>query len=222
MKKGYIVVVVAMFALGFFGVKQFLMYPEIERIKTGESVSLVAGQISIVAKGNAENRKLLAALEVQKGQYADAVKSREEASKLLSTDIAGLRLVGGEVVASGTGVEIKIGQSIALPQMVDLVNTLKNIGADAIVVSGKRLVLGSYFTENEGRLYLNGEALPEELVVEAVGEAGLLYDSLLRVGGFKEALNQAGINDVTITKKEKLAVPTSTYKLGSVYAKESK
>ena len=125
---------------------------------------------------------------------------------------AGLDLVGGR------GIEITVSGPITASAVEDLVNELKNAGAEAIAVEDVRVVPGTVFGGGggggEGGLSVDDTALDDPFTIEVIGTPDTLTGSLARAGGIIAQL-AATDPDATIDVEEatEMVLPATTRNL---------
>jgi uncharacterized protein YlxW (UPF0749 family) len=81
---------------------------------------------------------------------------------------------------------------------MELVNELRNGGAEAIAIDGTRVVAGTVVAGPPGGLSVEDRAVPDPFVIEAIGSPETLTGTLKRVGGVA-ALLAARYPDLTLT-----------------------
>lgn len=101
----------------------------------------------------------------------------------------------GRVDVRGPGIRL-VTRDVALSSaaLIDLVNTLKNLGAEVIAINGQRLV---------PRSFVEAGRFTPPVTVEAIGNARLLAEALGQSGGMLEQLDVP----VTIEQLETLTIP---------------
>lgn len=145
-------------------------------------------------------------------------------------DINRLRAVNGTSEVSGPGVEVTIeGQlrtdgSIAPEDAGDLVNELRDAGAEAIAVNGVRVTVNTYFARADGGLTVGGDrVIKVPYVFQAIGQPEALESTLNRPAGMiswlKGKYPGAGI---TIYRKTALVLPKGDHNVAFKLAKPVK
>jgi uncharacterized protein YlxW (UPF0749 family) len=123
---------------------------------------------------------------------------------------AGLDPVGGR------GIEITVSGPITASAVEDLVNELKNAGAEAIAVEDVRVVPGTVFGGGGGAggLSVDDTALGDPFTIRAIGTPDTLTGSLARAGGIIAQL-AATDPDATVDVEEatELVLPATTRNL---------
>jgi uncharacterized protein YlxW (UPF0749 family) len=121
---------------------------------------------------------------------------------------AGLDPVGG------SGVRITVAGPLDGEGAMELVNELRNAGAEAIAVDGVRLVAASVVAGPAGGLSVEDQPLSDPFVVEGVGSPETLTGTLTRAGGVVALLGATydGVT-LTVTPVERMVLGASTREL---------
>jgi len=125
-------------------------------------------------------------------------------------ELSRIRAYAGLDPVTGPGVTVTIDGPIDGPGIENLLNELRNAGAEAIAVGGVRIVVGSVVTGSPGGLAIEGNGLGEPFEVWAIGASETLTGSLTRIGGIVAQVG-ATYPDVTITVTpvERLELPAT-------------
>lgn len=163
---------------------------------------------------NAQLRTEVATLEQEAAGLA-ADKARGESSvDALRSDLAELGGWSGLDAVGGPGVRITIAGPIAGEGVMDLVNELRNAGAEAISIEGIRVVPQTVVAGPPDGLSADDTSLPDPFTIDAIGSSDTLTGSLSRVGGIVAQLAitypQASI---TVTPVSRLALAASSRSL---------
>jgi len=112
---------------------------------------------------------------------------------------------------AGPGVTISVDGPIDAAGDEELVNELRNAGAEAIAAGGVRIVNGVVVTGPVGGLQVDVMPLDDGFVLEAIGAPDKLTGSLTRSGGVIAQL-AATLPDVvvTVTPVDRLELPATT------------
>ncbi len=126
-------------------------------------------------------------------------------------ELARIRAYAGLDPVTGPGVTVTIDGPIDAPGIEDLMNELRNAGAEALMAGGVRVVAGSVVTGEPGALEVDGVSLEDPFEVSAVGAAETLTGSLTRIGGIVAQFG-ATYPDVTltVTPVERLELPATS------------
>lgn len=123
--------------------------------------------------------------------------------------VSGLEILSGVTSVSGSGVTVTItGGQRALPAalVLNMVQELRDAGAEAISVGGVRMVASSWVGSDGDSISISGTRVSEPLVVNAVGEPQTIATALQIPGGIAETI-RAGGGSITIDREERVQVP---------------
>ena len=119
-------------------------------------------------------------------EYEETINTDKEASELLqdelikSQNLLGKNDVEGEgIIITLTDVDVgKFGKITAF-DLIELLNALKNAGAEAISINDQRIVINSYVADiTGGFISVNGRRLVSPYVVKAIGDLTYLESGL--------------------------------------------
>lgn len=77
--------------------------------------------------------------------------------------------------------------------LVEVVNDLRNAGAEAISINGQRIINSSAIYCAGNVIKVNGEKISSPIEIKAIGSPELLYGSITRPAGYIELLEQTGV-----------------------------
>jgi uncharacterized protein YlxW (UPF0749 family) len=98
-------------------------------------------------------------------------------------DLARIRAWAGLDAVSGDGITITVRGPIPGAALEDLVNELRNAGAEAIAIGDVRVVAATVIGGTEGAVSVDDTALGDEFTVQAIGTPESMTGSLTRTGG---------------------------------------
>jgi uncharacterized protein YlxW (UPF0749 family) len=132
----------------------------------------------------------------------------------LRADLRRVRLYAGIDPATGPGVVVVVRGPIDGAGVEDLLNELRNAGAEAMAAEDIRLVPGTVASGSAGQVAIGGAPTGAPLELTVIGPPDKLIGSLTRSGGIIAQL-AATQPDVTIevTPVEGLRVPATTHDL---------
>lgn len=134
----------------------------------------------------------------------------------IRAEIDRIRAWAGLDPVGGRGIEISVSGPITASAVEDLVNELKNAGAEAIAVEDVRVVPGTVFGGGGGGgdLSVDDTALGDAFTIQAIGTPDTLTGSLARAGGIIAQL-AATDPDATIDVEEatEIVLPATTRNL---------
>ena len=196
------------------------------QLRTQASGTAFAGLSSqeltvLVANLNDRNDELRGEIATLDRELATltANKQRGEVSvDELRADLRRVRLYAGIDPATGPGVVITIRGPIDGSGVEDLVNELRNAGAEAIAVDTVRLVPGVVTVGASGAVTVDGVLLADPFELSAIGAPDKLTGSLTRSGGIiaQLAATQPDVL-VEVTPLDRVDVPATDRQLVPSY-----
>jgi len=163
--------------------------------------------ISSLVESNAHLRQEVADLEAQVSNYRTATnQSRLQA---MTDDLNKLQILNGVVQVVGPGTQITLDGPATVLDLQDLLNELRNAGAEAIALNGRRIIVSSaILPAPDGSIAIDGVATHRPYVFVAIGDAATLETALLRPGGLIAVFSNSreGLK-VNIQKRENLIAP---------------
>ena len=167
----------------------------------------------LVANLTTRNEQLRTEIATLEGEFSELAASRArgvDSVDQLRADLSRVRAWAGLEPVYGPGVTITIDGRIAGSAVEDLLNELRNAGADAIAVEETRLVPGVVVAGPPGELVVDGVPLPDPFEIRAIGSPETLTGSLTRIGGIIAVLAVAYPEAlVTVTPVERMDLPAT-------------
>jgi uncharacterized protein YlxW (UPF0749 family) len=168
----------------------------------------------LVANLNTRNdliRTEIASTEQELAQLTDSQSRGETSLGQLQSDLARVQAWAGMRAVSGPGVEIILSGPIPGTAVEDLLNELRNAGAEAMAIEGVRLVAGSVVAGDPGDLSVEDTPLDDPFAIDALGNGATLTGSLTRAGGiiaqFRATFPGA---EVTVTPVDRISLPATS------------
>jgi uncharacterized protein YlxW (UPF0749 family) len=206
------------FVLGLLLMAQFRTQRMTSRALLTASSAEQLAIISSLVENNTRLREEMEALEEQLGEYQQAT-GRAVLGPLVE-ELNKVKIINGLVEVSGPGVEISIDGPIGVLDVQDLINELRNVGAEALTINGERLTLYSVVASTEdGAITVNATQLSRPYILQAVGQPETMETALLRKGGLIATLehNYEGLA-VSLIRREKMVLPVYKGTIEFVYA----
>jgi uncharacterized protein YlxW (UPF0749 family) len=173
----------------------------------------------LVANLNTRNdqlRREIATLQSQLAALESGGSLGATSVNEIRAEIDRIRAWAGLDPVGGRGIEITVGGPITAWAVEDLVNELKNAGAEAIAVEDVRVVPGTVFGGGGGGggLSVDDTALGDPFTIQVIGPPDTLTGSLARAGGIIAQL-AATDPDATIDVQEatEMVLPATTRNL---------
>jgi len=150
-----------------------------------------------------------------------AAQSRGETSAgQLRADLVRIRIWSGVDAAEGQGVRVVFRGPATAKVLADLLNELRNAGAEAIAVGGVRVVPATIAGGAPGAVSVEDTLLQDPLEVVAIGNAATMTGTLTRAGGLvaQELATNPGLG-IDVTPADRLLVPATARDLAPRVAK---
>ncbi|MDO8484003.1 MAG: DUF881 domain-containing protein [Candidatus Limnocylindrales bacterium] len=168
----------------------------------------------LVANLNARNDQLRREVSSLEDELATLNQNRargEESLDELRADLRRVRAYAGLDPVGGPGVTIFISGPIDGSGVEELINELRNAGAEAIGVGDVRIVTGVVVTGARGAAAIAEAPLGEVFELSAIGAPDKLTGSLTRSGGViaQLAATQPDVS-VTVTPVDRIELPATT------------
>lgn len=193
-KTDYIILSVICFFLGIFLVSQYFSGKEYNKVIQPENNAVLALEVSKLTKSNAELRNEVQNLTSDLNSYNSSSESRKDAYDQYTADSSRLNTINGSLVETGQGVSIKVKGNLSTARIVDLINAIKNIGAEVISINEHRLVINTDLSQFSGMSYYE---------IKVLGNSNLLKTALERKGGIVEQLSS---KDITFNIAEESSI----------------
>lgn len=152
---------------------------------------------------NDENVKLAEKFQNTTSELDDArnqAAQNDSSSKDTSELIKKYTIVSGKTDVTGQGIIIKYKPSDneAKADMVkdlrDIVNEIKNAGAEAIEINNQRIVGTTAIEMVKNKIEINDTEVSENFIMKAIGDSNLMYSGLIRPGGTIENIRESGVS----------------------------
>jgi uncharacterized protein YlxW (UPF0749 family) len=168
----------------------------------------------LVANLNARNdqlRREVSSLEDELAAFNQNRSRGEESLDELRADLRRVRAYAGLDPVGGPGVTISISGPIDGSGVEELINELRNAGAEAIGAGGVRIAAGVVVTGAPGATAIEGARLGDLFELSAIGASDKLTGSLTRSGGViaQLAATEPDVS-VTVTPVDRIELPATT------------
>lgn len=162
--------------------------------------------LSSLVDSNAGLRQEISQLQDQLARLNPA--DRQESNQALVAELKRLMVMSGSAPVSGPGVRVTVSGQINPLDMQDLLNELRNSGAEAMAFDGVRITVRSVVARDANELVLDGQVLMPPYTLEAIGQPDTIETALLRKGGLVGLLEYAypGLK-IVVTKADELSLP---------------
>jgi uncharacterized protein YlxW (UPF0749 family) len=167
----------------------------------------------VIANVNTRNEQLrgeVAVLERQLATLSETRQRGESALGALRTDLTTLQAWAGLTAVVGPGVSIRVSGEIGGEGIEDLLNELRNAGAEAIAVADVRVVPGTVVFGEPGELSVENTPLSDGFEIRAIGSPQILTGTLTRGGG---VIAQLGATyptaTISVTPLDTISIPAT-------------
>ncbi|MGW0754138.1 DUF881 domain-containing protein [Streptomyces sp. NPDC002587] len=147
-------------------------------------------------------------LEDQRKELESSSNQAEEARKQTVEKERQLGILAGTVAAQGPGITLKIADpkgQVRSDQLLDTLQELRAAGAEAIQINGVRVVAGSYFSDENGGVGIDGKKITQPYEFRVIGKPQDLEPALNIPGGVVQTLEKEQAT-VAVTRSAKIVV----------------
>jgi uncharacterized protein YlxW (UPF0749 family) len=152
----------------------------------------------------------------------DALRDASGGGAILESlvdEVNRLRIVNGLVGVSGPGIEVEIAGLVSVLDLNDLLNEVRNAGAEALALNGHRLVAWSAIGSDGFYVTVDGQPIQPPYRLQAVGDGPTLHVALERPGGLIDLLRQADHNTtILVSQQDPVTLPVYEQPLQFVFA----
>lgn len=124
-----------------------------------------------------------------------------------------LGILAGTLGAKGSGITLTITDprhAVTAPIVLDLIQELRDAGAEAIEVGGVRVVAQSFVVDGTRGLLIDGIAVKRPILVKAIGDSKTLSSAMTIPGGIIETVRQKGAS-AAVKERDSIEI-TATHK----------
>lgn len=194
---GRLAMSVVLIVLGFLVVVQLRSQAANQGLAT-LSVQELTELVANVTTRNNQLREEIRSLEQQRESVATAVERGDTSAVQIRTDLRRVLGWSGALGVSGAGVRVVVEGSLPGDAIEQLLNELRNAGAEAISIGAIRVVPGVIVSGPADSRVVSGIPLADPIEILAIGQPESLAGSLARAGGPIAQLS-ARFPDVGIT-----------------------
>jgi uncharacterized protein YlxW (UPF0749 family) len=175
--------VIALF-LGLAAATQFRSQDVYSRSLNLETASSLTTLIANLSETNNVLRNEIFDLRSDVAKAQDSVSSGTGVLTEAERQILQLRVFSAQTAVSGPGIAVRIDGSFDERALSDLVNELRNAGAEAISVNDVRVGPRSYFSAAPDRsIAIDGRPTRGPWTVRAIGATDVIHVAMRRTGG---------------------------------------
>lgn len=207
-KTDYIIISIICFFLGIFLISQFYTTKEFKKITQPENNEVLAVEVSKLTKVNSDLRREVQDLTISLDSYRSSADDQKKIAAQFQAELDRLDAINGEKASHGQGLIIQVNGNLSTLQIVDLINAIKNIGAETISINNKRILMNTDLSQFENQ---------NSYEIKVLGNSTLLKQAMERKGGIVEQISSKDIN-FSINSKDDIEIPIGT-PIKFIYAK---
>ncbi len=158
------------------------------------------------------NRRLRTALAEQRDlleEYQAAGAQGFSALDVSREEVRRIRAFTGLSGVEGQGIRVRVSGSLDAIAVNDLLNELRNAGAEALSLDDVRVTASSVVVQGARTLEIDNVAIGRTFTLLAIGDADGLVAALQRPGGIVTQLEQFVRATITVSPSEALHLPAT-------------
>lgn len=165
--------------------------------------------VADLVDSNARLRDETAAIQDQLAQL-QGTQGGGTVLESLVDEVNRLRIANGLIKVSGPGVIVVVAGPVGVMDLQDLINELRNTGAEALAINGQRFVTQSTIASDGRSILIDGRVVQPPYRLQAIGDAATMEAALVRPGGLISLLRQLNRElSITTHQETKLTLPES-------------
>ena len=195
------------FLMGFLVMAQFATQQRMDSKRAAASGTDGALLISNLVEGNARLRQETVELNAQTSSYRSATDQTR--AQAMWDELERLGVLNGAVEVAGPGAQVMLDGPVTVLDLYDLLNELRNAGAEAITLNDQRIVASSVIAPTtDGSIAVDGTVTRHPYTFAAIGDPTTLESALLRPGGLLAVFSNSreGLR-VGVQRRERLIAP---------------
>lgn len=196
--------------VGFFLVAQFTGRDSFANQLSTESEGDLTRILASLSSESTSLQQELAQLRVELANAQNSSQAGGEREDEIRQQLNQLEVLSGTVPVTGPGLVMTIedpSTQVNYDSLVDAVQELRDAGAEAIAVNGRRIGVASAFTQEGSRVSLDDVALPRPFVLSAIGPASTMEGGLQIPGGTLDTLRSISGVNVEVVRNTAIELP---------------
>jgi uncharacterized protein YlxW (UPF0749 family) len=169
--------------------------------------------IETLTTRNRELRTGLADIREQLREYQVSGPQSQSALQVSREDLRRITAFGGLAAVDGQGIVMDVDGDLDAIALNDLVNELRNAGAEAIAVDAVRITARSVAIEGPRSLQIDGVDVGRRFTLRAIGSPDGLLGAMQRPGGIISQLKLFISATIQIRQAQSVALPASAVSL---------
>jgi uncharacterized protein YlxW (UPF0749 family) len=152
----------------------------------------------------------IAELKVQLNELRRSSQDETAAAQAANEQLRSLEVLAGTVAVTGPGVAVSITDPNGLlnyDTMIDVVQELRDAGAEAVAIDDRRIGVATAFGERDGKITVDGVVVTQPYRVTAIGQASTLDGGLKIPGGAVDAVSAVKGVRIDVSRQAKVDIP---------------
>ena len=178
--------------------------------------------IDTLGERNRELRTGLADLRDTLDEYRITGTQGQSALNVTREDLRRIAAFGGLAAVEGQGVVLEVDGSLDAIALNDLLNELRNAGAEAIAVDDVRVTHRSVAVQGPRSLVIDGVEIGRAFRIAAIGSPDGLLTAMERPGGIIAQLEQFIQATIVAREADSLRLPATSLDLAPVMAEAAR
>jgi len=173
----------------------------------------LSARIETLAAANADLRVALSDARQQLNDYQTAEAQGQSALDVSREELRHLRAWGALDPVEGQGIVLTVNGSLDAIAVNDLINELRNAGAEALAVDGVRITARSVAAHGTTSLEIDGVAIGRSFRLSAIGDPDGLLAALQRPGGLIAQLELFVQATIQVNQVDDIKLPGTLLRL---------
>ena len=169
--------------------------------------------IETLSDRNRELRSGLSDVQEQLREYRLAETQGQSALDVSREDLRRIAAFSGQTAVIGQGLILRVNGELDPIAVNDLLNELRNAGAEAIAVDQIRITAGSVCVLGTGTLEIDGTQIDRSFSIRAVGDPDGLLTALQRPGGIITQLKLFVNATIDASQSQSVEIPATRQEL---------
>jgi len=175
--------------------------------------------IETLSDRNRQLRSAVADAREQLREYTAAESQGQSALDVSREDLLRITAFGGLEAVQGQGIVVSVDGQLDAIAVNDLLNELRNAGAEAIAVDAVRITARSVCVQAPLTLEIDGAKVGKQFTMRAVGDPEGLLAALQRPGGIISQLELFVSATIDVQQTGQVTIPASQVDLAPHVAK---
>ena len=155
----------------------------------------------------------VAALQVRLSRYRSSARSDELAVRDARETLSDLQVLAGVVPVEGPGLTITVedpGGQVGWDAVLDLIQELRDAGAEAIALGGIRVLASTWFGPADGAISVGGDRVEAPYDISAIGPADELAEAMRLPGGPLTIIEAGTGVEIRLRTADGLSLPATS------------